>query len=149
MTWDQRHWLEDFNTFPKCPRTWSKLKNWARYALWKLGNFWIFWKVNKNTFWVKASYMNMEDPIEMRPKGLLRGHPKLSKKSNNTSLGLKLEEICLVKDYHFCKIAKSQICSKLHFLPNGPNLLCLHLTYNMVTTQIFTHMLFASLFILF
>ena len=46
MTWDQRHWLEDSKTFPKCSRTWAKLKNWASYALWKLGNFWIFWKVN-------------------------------------------------------------------------------------------------------
>ena len=46
MTWDQRHWLEDSKTFPKCQRTCEKLKNWASYALWKLGNFWIFWKVN-------------------------------------------------------------------------------------------------------
>ena len=37
--------------------------------------------------------MNMEDPIEMIPKGLLRGYPKISKKSKNTPLGLKLEEI--------------------------------------------------------
>ena len=46
MTWDQRHWLEDFRTFPKCPRTWSKLKYWARYALEKLGNFCEMAKVN-------------------------------------------------------------------------------------------------------
>ena len=46
MTWYQRHWLEDFKTFPKCPRTCEKLKNWASYALRKLGNFWEFWKVN-------------------------------------------------------------------------------------------------------
>ena len=81
-------------------------------------NFYIigpFEKSTKNTFWVKASYMNMEDPIEMRPKGLLRGHTKLSKKSKNTSLGLKLEEIFLVKVDPFCKISKSQICSKVHF----------------------------------
>ena len=59
--------------------------------------------------------MNMEDPIEMRPKGLFMGHPKLSKKSNNTSLGLKLEELCIVKVDHFWKIAKSQMCSQMHF----------------------------------
>ena len=92
-----------------------------------------FLKVNKNTFWVKASYMmNMEDPIEMIPKGLFRGHPKLSKKSRNTSLGLKLEEICLVKVDHFWKIAKSQVCPKFHFLPNGPNFVCLHYASNNV-----------------
>ena len=50
--------------------------------------------------------MNVEDSVEIRPKGLLKGHPKLSKKSNNTSLGLKLEEIFLVKVDHFWKIVK-------------------------------------------
>ena len=40
----------------------------------------------------------MQDPIEMRPKGLFRGHPKLSKKSKNTLLGLKLREMCIAKD---------------------------------------------------
>ena len=40
--------------------------------------------------------MNMEDSIDIRPKGLLRRHPKLSNKSKNTSLGLKLMEICIV-----------------------------------------------------
>ena len=63
----------------------------------------------------------MEDPIEMRPKELLKGHPKISKKSKNTSLGLKLEEVCLVKVDHFCEIAKSQICLKVYFLSNGPS----------------------------
>ena len=107
----------------------------SKYALtrrYEFGHYRSFWKVNKNTFWVKASYMNMEDSIEMRPKGLLRGHPKLSKKSKNTSLGLKLEEICLVKVDLFCKIAKSQICSKVHFLPNGLSISWLHLTCSMV-----------------
>ena len=46
MTWDQRHWLEDFKTFPKCPRTCSYDQNWARYALEKLGNFCEMAKVN-------------------------------------------------------------------------------------------------------
>ena len=26
MTWDQRHWLKDSKTFPKCPRTCKSLK---------------------------------------------------------------------------------------------------------------------------
>ena len=118
----------------------------SKYALTKIYEFphyRSFWKVNKNTFWDKASYMNMEDSIEMWPNGLLRGYPKLYKKSKNTSLGLKLEEICLVKVDPFCKIAKSQICSKMHFLLNGPNFLCLHLTYNLDHDQnIHPHIIF-------
>ena len=118
----------------------------SKYALIKRYEFLhyrSFWKVNKNTFWVKASYMNMEYSTEMRPKGLLRWHPKLSKKSKNTSLGLKLEDICLIKVDHFCKISKSQICSKIHFLLNGPNFLCLHLTHYMVHDPItYPHVIF-------
>ena len=57
----------------------------------------LFQKVNKNTFWVKAPYMNMEYPIEMKPKGLFRGHPKLSNKSKNTLIGLKFREMCIAK----------------------------------------------------
>ena len=56
MTWDQRHWLKGFKTFPKCLRTCSYDQNWARYALEKLGNFWEFWKVN---FASKASKLLM------------------------------------------------------------------------------------------
>ena len=67
-----------------------------------------FEKSTKTLFFVKASYMNMEDSIEMIPKGLLKRHIKLSKKSNNTSLGSKLKELCIGKVDHFCKIAKSQ-----------------------------------------
>ena len=107
----------------------------SEYALTKRYEFWhykSFWKVNKNTFWVKASYMNMEDSIEIRPKFLLRGHPNISKKSKNTSLGLKLEEICILKVDHFWKIAKSQMCSKMHFLPKGPSILGLYLVKDMV-----------------
>ena len=107
----------------------SKYELTRRY---EFGHYRSFWKVNKNTFWVKASYMNMEDSIEMIPKGLLRGHIKLSKKSKNTSLGSKLKELCIGQVDLFCKIAKSQMCPKLHFLLNGPNFLCLHWTYSMV-----------------
>ena len=74
----------------------------------------------------------MENPIEMKPKVLFRGHPKLYKKSNKTSLGLKLEEICIVKVDHFWKIAKSQMCSKVHFLSNGPSISGLYLVRDMV-----------------
>ena len=107
----------------------------SKYALIKRYEFLhyrLFWKVNKNIFWVKASYMNMEDSIEIRPKGLFRGHPKLSKKPEKTSLGLKLEEICLVIVDHFCKIAQSQMCSKIHFLSNGPSFSWLNLACDMV-----------------
>ena len=91
-----------------------------------------FSKVNKNTFWVKATYMSMEDPIEMKPKILFRRHLKLYKKSQNTSLGLKLEEICIVKVGHFWKIVKSQMCSKVYFLSNGPSFSWLYLVCDMV-----------------
>ena len=52
-----------------------------------------FEKSTKTPFRSKASCMNMEDSIEMRPKGLLRGHLELSKKSQNTSLRVKTEEV--------------------------------------------------------
>ena len=125
----------------------------SEYALTKRYEFWhyrSFWNVNKNTFWVKASYMNMGDSIEMRQKGLLRGHPKLSKKSKNAYLGLKLEEICLVKVDHFCKIAKSQMCWKMHFLPNGLTFLCLHLTHKVVHNPItYPHVIFFIIYFIF
>ena len=35
--------------------------------------------------------MNMEDPIEMKPKWLLRGHPKLSKIVQENPLRVKNE----------------------------------------------------------
>ena len=101
----------------------------SKYALtrrYEFGHYRSFWKVNKNTFFVKASYMNMEDSIEMIPKGLLIGHLDISKKSKNTSLGSKLKELCIGEVDPFCKIAKSQMCPKLQFLSNRPNFLCLH-----------------------
>ena len=107
----------------------------SKYALtrrYDFGHYRSFWKVNKNTFWVKASYMNMEDSIEMRPKGLLIENPKPSKKSKKTSLGSKLRELCIDQVDLFCKIAKSQICSKVHFLSNGPSFSWLNLIGDMV-----------------
>ena len=48
-------------------------------------NFYIvgpFEKSTKTPFGSKASYMDMEDSIEMRLKGLLREHPNISRKSS-------------------------------------------------------------------
>ena len=66
-----------------------------------------FEKSTKTPFWDKASYMNMEDPIEIKTKVLFIGHTKLSKKSKNTLLGSKLRELCIVKVDNFWKIVKS------------------------------------------
>ena len=98
----------------------------------ELRHYRSFQKVNKNTFWVKAYYMNMEDPIEMKPKVFFRGHPKLSKKSKNTLLGSKLRETCIFKVGHFWKFAQSQQCPKMYFSSNGPNFLCLQHTPSLV-----------------
>ena len=57
--------------------------------------------------------MNMEDPIEMKPKVLFIRHPKLSKKSNNTLLGSKLREICIAKVDQFLKKCTKVNVSKL------------------------------------
>ena len=106
----------------------------SKYALIKRYEFLYyrsFWKVNKNTFWVKASYMNMEDPIEMKLKGLFRGHPKLSKKSKNTSLGLKFREICIVKVDQFLEMCMKSTLIKMSFFPNGPMFSCLKLVPKM------------------
>ena len=85
-----------------------------------------FEKSTKTPFFVKASYMSMEYKNEMIPKGLLRVHLELSKKSKNTLIESKLKELCIGEVDLFCKIAKSQKCLKLQFLSNGPNFLCLY-----------------------
>ena len=56
----------------------------------KFGHYRSFLKVNKNTFFAKAYNLSMEYQNEMIPKGLVRGHLKVSKKSKNTS---KIEEV--------------------------------------------------------
>ena len=81
-----------------------------------------FEKSTKNTFFFKASYMSMEYQIDMIPKGLIKGHLKLSKKSKNTSKESKLRKLCIGEVDPFCKIAKSQLSLKLQILPNGPNI---------------------------
>ena len=66
-----------------------------------------FEKSTKSPFFFKASYMNMEDSIEMRPKMMLRGHLEFSKKSKNTFEKSKLKKLCIDEVDLFCKIAKS------------------------------------------
>ena len=87
-------------------------------------------------FWTWEMNMNCRElkPLqnEMRLKGLLRGHLKLSKKSKNTSKDSKLRKLCIGEVDPFCKIAKSQLCLKLQFLPNGPNLFHLFWVGNIV-----------------
>ena len=82
----------------------------------KFGHYRSFLEVNKNTFFAKAYNLSMEYQNEMRPKGLVRGHLKLSKKSKNTSKSSKLKKLCIVEVRHFSKIAKSQLSPKLQIL---------------------------------
>ena len=124
----------------------------SKYALIKRYEFLhyrSFWNVNKNTFWVKASYMNMEESIEMRPKGLLIGHPKISIKSKNTPLGSKLRELCIVKFGNFWKIVKSQHWSNFHFFQRGPCFLAWNMFLIGPTTPEYFHLLFHYFYHLF
>ena len=107
----------------------------SKYALTRSYEFWhyrSFLKVNKNTFFIKASNLRIEYENAMRPKGLIRGHLKLSKKSQNTFKESKLRKLCIGEVNPFCKIAKSQMCSKIYFLSNGPSFLWLNLGCDMV-----------------
>ena len=100
----------------------------SKYALtrsYEFGHYRSFLKVNKNTFFAKAYNLSMEYQNEMRPKGLVIGHIKLSKKSKNTSKESKLRKLCIGEVDLFCKIAKSQLSPKLQILSNGP--ICFHL----------------------
>ena len=86
----------------------------------KFGHYRSFLKVNKNTFFSKSYNLSMEYQNEMRQKGFVRGHLKVSKKSKNTSKSSKLKKLCIVEVGHYCKIAKSQLSPKLQILSNGP-----------------------------
>ena len=86
----------------------------------EFGHYRSFLKINKNTFFSKAYNLSMEYLNKMIPKLLVRGHRKLSKKSNNTSKSSKLKKLCIVEVGHFCKIAKSQLSPKLQILSNWP-----------------------------
>ena len=79
-----------------------------------------FEKSTKTPFFVKASYMNMEDSIEMGQKGLLRGHLKLSKNSKNTLIGSKLKELCIGEVDLFAKLPKVKYASNCNFCQMGP-----------------------------
>ena len=86
----------------------------------KFGHYRSFLKVNKNTFLAKAYKLSMEYQHEMIPKGLVRGHRKVSKKSKNTSKSSKLKKLCIVEVGFLWKIAKSQLSPKLQILSNWP-----------------------------
>ena len=64
--------------------------------------------------------MNMEDPIEMKQKGLFIGHPKLSKKSKNTLLGLKVGEMCIAKVDQFLEMCMKSTLIKMTFFQRAP-----------------------------
>ena len=86
----------------------------------EFGHYRSFLKVNKNTFFSQAYNSSMEYQNAIILKGLVRGHLKISKKSNNTSKSSKLKKLCIVEVGHFCKIAKSQLSPKLQILSNEP-----------------------------
>ena len=88
----------------------------------KFGHYRSFLKVKKNTFFAKACNLIMDYKNEMIPKGWVRGHIKVSKKSRKNSRSSKLKKLCIVEVRHFCKIAKGQLSPKLQILSNGPTL---------------------------
>ena len=100
----------------------------------KFGHYRSFLKVNKNTFFSKAYNLSMEFKNEMRPKGMIRGHLKVSKTSNNTSKSSNLKKLCIFEVGHFSKSAKSQLSSKLQFLTKGPTFF--HLIWSYHTTHV-------------
>ena len=62
----------------------------------------------------------MEDPIQVKPKGLFRGHPKISKKSKKTYKSLKLKKICIVELDFFAKLPKVNYPQNFQFCQMGP-----------------------------
>ena len=99
----------------------------------EFGHYRSFWKVNKNTFFVKASNLSMEYQNKMRQNVLIIGHLNISKKSKNTSKESKLRKLCIVEVDLFCKIAKSQLSPKLQILSNG------HILFHFIWACIFSH----------
>ena len=55
----------------------------------------------------------MEDPIEMKPKGLFKVHPKLSKKSKITPLRVKIEGDMHCESWPFLKNCQKSTISKI------------------------------------
>src|SRR3954469_16164659 len=74
----------------------AKSKN-ASFERYGSKGYRLFWKVNKDIFWVKTHNLNMVNSIEMKPKGGFRRHRELSKMVKNTFIGLKLRKIHMVK----------------------------------------------------
>ena len=67
----------------------------------EFGYYRSFLKVNQNTFFSKAYNLSMEYQNDIRTKGLVRGHLKISKKSKNTSKSSKFKKLCIVEVGHF------------------------------------------------
>ena len=111
------------------PRSWNSFTK-----SYKFGHYRSFLKVNKKTFFSKAYNLSMEYQNKMRPKGLVIGHLKVSKKSKNTSKSSKLKKLCIVEVGHFFKIAKSQLSLKLQILSKGPTFF--HLIWSCHTTHV-------------
>ena len=87
----------------------------------KFGHYRSFLKVNKNTFFSKAYNLRIKNQNAMRPKGLIRGHLKVSKKSKNTSKSSKLKKLCIVEVEHFFQISqKSTILKTPIFKKKSP-----------------------------
>ena len=63
--------------------------------------------------------MNMEDPIEIKLKGLFRRHPNLSKKSKNTPRG-KIERVVHCQNWQFLENCQKSTLIKFAFFPKGP-----------------------------
>ena len=93
-----------------------------------------FWKSTQTPFFAKAYNSSMEYQNAMRLNGLVRGHVKVSKKSNTTSKSSKLKKLCIVEVGHFSKIAKSQLSPKLQILSKGPTFF--HLIWSCHTTHV-------------
>ena len=124
----------------------------SKYALtrsYEFGHYRSFWKVTKNTFFVKASNLSMEYQNDMRPKGLIIRHINLSKRSKNTFKSLKLKKLCIVKVGQFLeKNAWSKYWPNLDFFQMGLSFQVWNSFLTWSTTSKPTHTFFYYLFYL-
>ena len=87
----------------------------------EFGHYRSFLKVNKNTFFAKAYNLIMEHQNEMRPKGFVIRHLKVSKKSKSTSKSSKLKKLCIVEvGLFFVKLPKVNYPQNFKFCQMGP-----------------------------
>ena len=86
----------------------------------KFGHYRSFLKVNKNTFFAKAYNLIMEHQNEMRPKWLIIGHLKVSKKSKNISKSSKLKKLCIVEVGLFSNLPKVNYPQNSNSWQKGP-----------------------------